>query len=385
MNQPHPATDAFAAAQRYLPESAPPVDAKGTPSSNLSRCPAGLSRPSSGSMETSAAPVPQTTEAGRRAVVTGACGFIGSHLVDRLLSQGWKVEAIDNFDPFYSRAIKDSNCHAHRSYPGYRLHEGDIGDAAVLDAAMNHGCDVLFHLAAKAGVRPSIADPEGFMATNVTGTQRVLEAARRYRVPQVIFASSSSVYGTNPRVPWSEDDAVLRPISPYAGSKVSAELLGHIYSHLYGIRFIALRFFTVYGPRQRPDLAIHTFTRALLRDEPIPCYGDGTTRRDYTYVSDVVDGIMAAAAYTGDGYSIFNLGNDRTVTLNKLVERLAAALGVTPRIKRLPEQAGDVPQTWANLEKSRRLLGYAPQIGLEEGLTRFATWFRAMPAQPPTA
>jgi UDP-glucuronate 4-epimerase len=218
---------------------------------------------------------------------------------------------------------------------------------------------------------------DGKSTGNVIGTQRLLEFARAAGVRQFVFASSSSVYGVNPRVPWREDDPVLMPVSPYAATKVSGELSGHVYSRLHGLRFIALRFFTAYGPRQRPDLAIHRFARLMLEGRPLPVYGDGSSRRDYTYVDDIVQGLLAAMAYADSPYEVINLGNNRTVRLDELVSTLERTLGVTAKIERLPEQAGDVPQTWASIEKARRLLGYAPSASLDEGIARFAAWLRA--------
>src|SRR5262249_3208997 len=251
---------------------------------------------------------------------------IGSHLVDRLLAEGWRVTAFDNFDTFYTRAIKQQNIAAHATHPEYRLVEGDLRDASGMRAALAGDYDVVVHLAARAGVRPSLADPVGYQDVNVRGTQELLELARTWGVRQFVFASSSSVYGVNPRVPWSEEDHVLQPISPYASTKVSGELLGHVYSHLYGIRFVALRFFTVYGPRQRPDLAIHKFARLMLDGKPIPVYGDGSTRRDYTYIDDIIQGVRAAMTYAGSPYDVINLGNNETVTLTEMIDGLEAAL-----------------------------------------------------------
>ena len=234
--------------------------------------------------------------------------------------------------------------------------------------------DVIVHLAARAGVRPSIEDPVGYQDVNVTGTQLLLELARRTGTRQFVFASSSSVYGVNPRVPWREEDHVLQPISPYASTKVSGELLGHVYSHLYGMRFIALRFFTVYGPRQRPDLAIHKFAKLMRAGRTIPVFGDGSTSRDYTFIEDVISGVRAAMDYTGSQYEVINLGNTHTVTLSEMIAGLERALGVSARIERHPEQPGDVPQTWANVDKARALLGYNPSTPYSEGVTRFAAW-----------
>jgi UDP-glucuronate 4-epimerase len=310
------------------------------------------------------------------ALVTGGAGFIGSHLVDRLLADGWSVTALDNFDPFYARAIKQHNIASHLTHPRYRLVESDLRDGAAMRAALPPDIDLIVHLAARAGVRPSIADPLGYQDVNVRGTQELLELARARGVKQFVFGSSSSVYGVNPRVPWSEDDHVLQPISPYASTKVSGELLGHVYSHLYGIRFIALRFFTVYGPRQRPDLAIHAFARRMLQGQAITVFGDGSTRRDYTYVDDIVNGVRAAIGYDRTPYEVINLGNNRTVTLSEMIAGLEDALGVRAVIDRQPEQPGDVPQTWANIDKAGRLLGYAPTTSYAEGVRRFAEWLK---------
>lgn len=307
------------------------------------------------------------------ALVTGGAGFIGSHLVDSLLADGHQVTVVDNFDPFYPRVFKDANISAHRGHRLWRLVEADLRDRGAL-ARIEGDFDVIVHLAAKAGVRPSIEDPQSYQDVNVAGTQNLLEFARARAVPQFVFASSSSVYGVNPRVPWREDDHVLAPISPYASTKVSGELLGHVYSHLYGLRFIALRFFTVYGPRQRPDLAIHKFARLMRAGQPVPVFGDGTTRRDYTFIDDIVSGVRAAMGYTASRYEVINLGNDQTVTLAEMVAALEAALGIPAAITRLPEQPGDVPQTWASIEKARRLLGYAPSTTLRDGVQRFTTW-----------
>ena len=312
----------------------------------------------------------------RHALVTGGAGFIGSHLVDRLLRDGWRVTALDNFDPFYDRATKERNIAAHRTHPAYSLVEADICDEQAL-SRLTDEYDAIVHLAARAGVRPSIADPLGYQTVNVAGTQQMLELARRLGVTQFVFASSSSVYGVNPRVPWSEEDHVLQPISPYASTKVSGELLGHVYTHLYGIRFLALRFFTVYGPRQRPDLAIHAFARRMLKGQPIPIFGDGTTRRDYTFIDDIISGIRAAIDYDRTSYEVINLGNNATVSLMDMIGGLERALGVRAKTTQLPNQPGDVPQTWASVDKASTLLGYAPRTGYASGVTRFAEWLHA--------
>jgi len=314
----------------------------------------------------------------RHALVTGGAGFIGSHLVDSLLADGWQVTVLDNFDPFYAASIKDGNIAPHLLHAGYRLVRGDLRDGDALRAQLPGPYGVIVHLAARAGVRPSIEDPVGYQSVNVAGTQHLLELARSLGVPQFVFASSSSVYGVNPRVPWQEDDHVLLPISPYASTKVSGELLGHVYAHLYGIRFIALRFFTVYGPRQRPDLAIHKFARLMLAGKPIPVFGDGTTSRDYTFVEDVVAGIRGAMTYSGSGYEVINLGNNRTVSLMEMIAGIEQAIGVTASLDRRAEQPGDVPHTWASVEKANALLGYAPQTSFEAGLGRFAAWLTSI-------
>ena len=312
----------------------------------------------------------------QKALVTGGAGFIGSHLIDRLLKEGWQVDNLDNFDSFYDARIKWANVQAHLHSPHYRLFVLDLRDYEGMCQQLPGDYEVIIHLAARAGVRPSIQNPILYQEVNVRGTQNLLELAREWGVKQFLFASSSSFYGVNPNVPWREDEHVLMPISPYAATKVAGELLGHVYSHLYGIRFIALRFFTVYGPRQRPDLAIHKFARLMLQGKPIPFFGDGSSRRDYTYIDDIVQGIMGAIHYTDSAYEVINLGHNEPVSLNELVQTLAEALGVEPILERLPDQPGDVPQTWANIEKAKRLLGYQPMTPFREGIRRFVEWLR---------
>jgi UDP-glucuronate 4-epimerase len=310
----------------------------------------------------------------RHALVTGAAGFIGSHLVDRLLTDGWRVTAVDNFDPFYSAVVKRENVAPHRDYDNYRLLELDIRNADALDEGLNSEYDVIVHLAAKAGVLPSIADPLAYQEVNVRGTHNMLELCRQRGIRQFVFASSSSVYGVNPSVPWREEDHVLLPISPYASTKVSGELLGHVYSHLFGFRFVGLRFFTVYGPRQRPDLAIHRFAKLMLAGRLIPFFGDGSSRRDYTFIDDIVHGVRAAMDYEASPYEVINLGNSAAVSLQQLVETLEDVLGTTAKIERHPDQPGDVPQTWADTEKAGRLLGFRPRTPIRLGIERFAEW-----------
>jgi UDP-glucuronate 4-epimerase len=309
--------------------------------------------------------------------VTGGAGFIGSHLVDSLMARGDEVTVVDNFDPFYDPKIKRGNIAPHLGKRNFHLLEADIRDMAYMRRALaEFRFDVIFHLAAKAGVRPSIKDPIGYQEVNICGTQNILELAKEWGVSQFVFASSSSVYGINPNIPWREDDHVLMPISPYASTKVSGELLGHVYSHLYGIRFIGLRFFTVYGPRQRPDLAINKFARLMQEGKPIPLYGDGDTRRDYTFVGDIAKGLLAAMEYSATNYEIINLGNNQTVSLHEMVDVLESVLESKAVRDRKPLQEGDVPQTWASIEKAGRLLKYFPDTSFRKGICLFAEWLK---------
>ena len=311
-------------------------------------------------------------------LITGGAGFIGSHLVDRLLAEGeWQVTVVDDFNDFYPPEMKRDNVCAHLSHPAFRLVEADIRDRAALQRALaNTAFDCLVHLAARAGVRPSLQQPALYVETNVDGTLNLLELAREHGIKQFIFGSSSSVYGINAKVPFSEDDHVRQPISPYAATKLAGELLCHTYSHLYGLRFVCLRFFTVYGARQRPDLAIHKFARLITERRPIPVFGDGTTRRDYTFIDDIIAGVRAAIDYEASNYEVINLGESRTVELRELIALLETALGRKAAIDRQPLQPGDVPQTFADITKARRLLGYNPQTQIEAGLGQFVEWFR---------
>ena len=309
--------------------------------------------------------------------VTGAAGFIGSHLVDRLLADGRDVLGLDNFDPFYDRAIKETNLAAARSNRRFRFVEGDVRNAAALEAAVGRdgkSIEGIVHLGARAGVRPSLADPLGYHDVNVGGTLQLLDLARRLGVKQFVLASSSSVYGVNPRVPWREDDRDLQPISPYASSKIGAETAGQAYSMAYGLRLVALRFFTVYGPRQRPDLAIAKFARLMRSGKPVPFYGDGSTKRDYTFIADIVDGVVRALTYTATRFEVINLGNHHCVSLAELVNAVGAALGIKPLTDPQPEQPGDVPQTWADISKARQLLGWEPRTKLADGLRAYREW-----------
>jgi UDP-glucuronate 4-epimerase len=311
-------------------------------------------------------------------LVTGGAGFIGSHLVDRLLTEGeWRVTVVDDFNDFYSPEVKRENVRAHLQSASYRLFEADIRNRARLfEIFKEERFDCIVHLAARAGVRPSLAEPLLYAETNINGTLNLLELARAFRVKQFVFGSSSSVYGINAKVPFSEEDPIRQPISPYAATKGAGELVCHTYSHLYGIRSVCLRFFTVYGARQRPDLAIHKFARLIQDGRPIPVFGDGRTRRDYTYIDDIIAGVRAAIDYEGSDYEVFNLGESQTVELNELIALLEKELDQRAVIDRQPLQPGDVPQTFADITKARRLLGYDPQTKIEEGIRRFVEWFR---------
>jgi UDP-glucuronate 4-epimerase len=315
----------------------------------------------------------------RNILVTGGAGFIGSHLVDQLLSEeSWRVTVLDDFNDFYSPATKRENIGAHLGHEMYRLVEADIRDRAALEPLFRETeFDVIVHLAARAGVRPSLAEPHLYAETNINGTLNLLELARAQEVKQFVFGSSSSVYGINAKVPFSEADPIRQPISPYAATKAAGELLCHTYTHLYGTRSVCLRFFTVYGARQRPDLAIHKFARLINEGKPIPVFGDGTTRRDYTYISDIIMGVRAAIDYTASDYEVINLGESRTVTLSELIALLEKELDRKAHINRQPMQPGDVPQTFADIERARRLLGYHPQTAIEEGIQRFVEWFKS--------
>ena len=311
-------------------------------------------------------------------LITGGAGFIGSHLVDHLLAQGlWRVTVVDDFNDFYDPSIKLENVKTHRSNPNFELVEADIRDPAALRRAFTEtNFECIVHLAARAGVRPSLKEPHLYLETNVNGAMNLLELARSSGTKQFIFGSSSSVYGLNNKVPFSEDDPIFNPISPYAATKAAGELICHSYAHLYGIRIVCLRFFTVYGARQRPDLAIHKFAKLISAGKPIPVFGDGTTRRDYTYIDDIIAGVRAAIDYHQSKYEIINLGESRTVELRELISLLEDALGHRAEIDWQPSQPGDVPQTFADITKARRLLGYNPQTQIEEGIKRFVEWFR---------
>ena len=313
-------------------------------------------------------------------LVTGGAGFIGSHVCERLLQAGHAVWALDDLNSFYDPEVKRRNLRelAPAGAP-FHFFEGDLTDArAVKDLFSQARFDQIIHLAARAGVRPSLDEPALFQRVNVEGTVNILEAARHQGVRKITLASSSSVYGVNQKVPFAESDPVNAAISPYAASKLACEALSHVYHHVYGMDIAALRFFTVYGPRQRPDLAIHKFARLISRGQPIPLFGDGSTARDYSYVTDIVAGVMACTE-RAFGCEIFNLGGSHPVTLARLVELLEQSLGKKAVIQRLPDQPGDVPITCADVTKSARELGYAPKVRIETGIPLFVDWFKRQP------
>lgn len=316
-----------------------------------------------------------------RILVTGGAGFIGSHLCDALLADGHDVIALDNFDDFYDPAVKRSNIARASEHAHFTLIEGDIRDANDVERAFDGSpLDAIVHLAARAGVRPSIQDPLLYQDVNVRGTVAMLELCRRLKGCRFIFASSSSVYGNSAPVPFQEDDPVAEPISPYAATKRSGELLCHTYHHLYGVPVTCLRFFTVYGPRQRPDLAIHKFAGLIERGRPVPVFGDGSMERDFTYVDDIVDGVCRTIERC-DGYQIYNLGNAEPVSVLELIGAIERALGKRAIIEHRPPQPGDVTRTFADITRARCDLGYNPLITLSDGLGRFAAWLRrSLPA-----
>ena len=308
-------------------------------------------------------------------LVTGGAGFIGSHVVERLLAAGREVVVLDSFDEFYAPALKRRNLESALAHEGFRLVVGDIRDSASVDAAFDRGpIDAVVHLAARAGVRPSIADPALYTSVNLDGTVVLLEACRRRGVARFLFGSSSSVYGNNVKVPFSESDPVDHPISPYAATKRAGELLAHTYHHLFGMDVACLRFFTVFGPRQRPDLAIRKFAELIAADQEIPVFGDGTSGRDYTYVDDIVSGVLRALE-SARGFHIWNLGGAHPVMLNDLISGLEERLRRKARVKRLPLQPGDVERTWADVSKAKRELDWAPVTGFASGMDKFAAWF----------
>ena len=310
-------------------------------------------------------------------LITGAAGFIGSHCCRGLLDAGYEVVGLDNFDPFYDRRVKEAAIAELSKDDGFEFFEGDIRDQKLV-SQLTETADVVLHLAARAGVRPSIEEPALYASINVEGTTNLLECVWKAGVSRFVFGSSSSVYGDSTPAPFREDAPALDPISPYAATKRAGELMCQTFSHLYGTKVAALRFFTVYGPRQRPDLAIHKFTRKLVAGEAIEQYGDGSAERDHTHVGDIVQGVTAAVELTASDstrFEIINLGESRTIRLDRLIELIAGALGVEPKIERLPMQAGDVRRTCADISKARRVLGYDPQVRIEDGIAQFVTWY----------
>jgi UDP-glucuronate 4-epimerase len=319
----------------------------------------------------------------QRVLLTGGAGFIGSHLAEALIQQGHQLTIVDNLDDFYSPARKQRNLDEIRSSGSFEFIAADICDLQKMrEVIARVSPQAIIHLAARAGVRPSIEQPLLYDRVNVTGTVTLLELSREFRVPKFVFGSSSSVYGATSKAPFSEDQVECRPISPYAASKLADELFCYTYAHLFGISIVCLRFFTVYGPRQRPDLAIHKFTAEIEAGNPIPVFGDGSTGRDYTHVRDIVAGILAALAFqpqsaSGAPFEIFNLGNSSPVKLIELLGLLERIIGRKAIRQQKPLQPGDVPLTWADISKANRLLGYRPKISLEDGLRGFVEWYRS--------
>ncbi|MGQ9853211.1 MAG: NAD-dependent epimerase/dehydratase family protein [Candidatus Oleimicrobiaceae bacterium] len=310
-------------------------------------------------------------------LLTGVAGFIGSHLTERLLADGHTIVGLDDFNDFYDPARKRRNLAQVLNRDTFRLVEGDILDYPLLTKLFaEESFGAIIHLAARAGVRPSIREPLLYQEVNCRGTNNLLEMARQHGVGLFLFASSSSVYGANKKIPFAEDDPVDCPVSPYAATKKAGELLCYTYHHLFGLSVSCLRFFTVYGPRQRPDMAIHKFTRLIDAGQKVPMFGDGTSRRDYTFITDIIDGVVAALERCR-GYAIYNLGESRTVELRHLVSLISAALGKEALVEYLPEQPGDVPVTYADIRRAQSALDYAPKVPIEEGIERFVAWYRA--------
>ncbi|MCP4606886.1 MAG: NAD-dependent epimerase/dehydratase family protein [Proteobacteria bacterium] len=308
-----------------------------------------------------------------RVIITGGAGFIGSHVAERLLDENCEVVCLDNFNDFYDPSLKQRNIEKALLNSKYTLNVGDILDRDLLDKIFTDKVDAVFHLAAYPGVRPSIERPDIYQRVNVEGTVNLLEQCRIHKVPKFIFASSSSVYGGRTEVPFRETDDIMRPISPYAATKVAGEALCHTYHHLFGINIHALRFFTVYGPRQRPEMAIHLFASRIIRGESLPVFGDGRSARDYTYVDDIVNGAIASIEKCS-GFEVINLGGSSTTSLNKLISLIGSRLQTDPIINRISNQPGDVPITFADVTRAKKILDYVPKVGIEEVIDRFCTW-----------
>jgi UDP-glucuronate 4-epimerase len=309
-------------------------------------------------------------------LLTGGAGFIGSHLAERLLARGDRVVVLDNFDPYYDPRVKRRNVEPVLRHPSYRLVDADLRDTPAVESLLgSERFDLVVHLAARAGVRPSIAEPALYSDVNLRGTSILLEACRKAGVRRFVFGSSSSVYGNANKVPFSEDDPVAHPVSPYAATKAAGELLCHAHHHVHGFDVTCLRFFTVYGPRQRPEMAIHKFAREIMEGKPLARFGDGRSERDYTYVDDIIDGVTKAMDRV-EGFRIYNLGESRRVTLSTLIELLEKEIGVPAKITPMPDQPGDVSRTWAEVSRARAEIGYDPKVPIEEGIRRFVAWLK---------
>lgn len=314
-------------------------------------------------------------------MVTGCAGFIGSHLCEKLLSMNYQVVGVDNFDPFYAKEIKTSNLHHFQSHPNFAFYEFDLADESSYPDDAFHEIEMVVHLAGKAGVRPSIEDPSAYMKANVVATQNLLSAMTRHAIKKLAFASSSSVYGNTKTTPFNEEMDVSSPISPYAATKKACELLNHTFHHLHRMDIVNMRFFTVFGPRQRPDLAIHKFTRLIRAGEAISMFGDGTSARDYTYIEDTVSGIVGTIDYLFKNENVFeiiNLGNNHPVPLKKMIDTIYKAAGEAKKIKQHPMQPGDVDITFASISKAKQLLNYNPHFDFEEGIVRFVNWYDSL-------
>lgn len=309
-------------------------------------------------------------------LITGGAGFIGSHLIDCLMNRDIRIVCVDNFDDFYSKETKLNNIQQHRQNPDFKLYKADIIDKTALERIFaENKIDRVIHIAAKAGVRPSLENPQKYFETNINGTVNLLELTEKYGIKKFIFASSSSVYGARKDGPFNEEMKIDRPISPYAATKAAGEQICYTYSHLYGINIVCLRFFTVYGPRQRPDLAIHKFAKLITEGKPIPVFGDGTTKRDYTYIDDIIQGVTAAIDYEQTPFEVINLGESNTVELNYLIQLIEENLGKKAIIDKKPDQPGDVPMTYADVTRAKKLLNYNPKTNIEEGIREFTRWF----------
>lgn len=314
----------------------------------------------------------------KKILVTGCAGFIGSHLCEKLLALGYQVSGIDNFDPFYDPAIKHKNLSNFINHPNFEFVETDLADKIELEKNFPANIDLIVHLAAKAGVRPSIEDPSGYIKANIVATQNLLDMMKERNIKKMAFASSSSVYGNTKETPFREDMDVSNPISPYAATKKACELINYTYHHLYRLDIINMRFFTVFGPRQRPDLAIHKFTKLIRNDQPVTLFGDGTTARDYTYIDDTLAGITGAIDYLFEHDNVFetvNLGNNQPVNLKTMVQTIYDAIGQKPNLKYAPMQPGDVDITFADISKANRFFAYQPTYSFEQGVKKFVKWY----------